>query len=116
MPRKTSKTTKNKARSKVAAKATTKPAKEGQRNRYDWSGAEEKAAKGILPAAPDFSAPTHERFRPLLAEVVKAAKDGNLIELKKMKISPVSSSPKAVDKYRQICIKALTVKLKPKAA
>lgn len=105
----TSKATKSKARTAVKAK-TTKPAKAGERSRYDWTAAEEKATKGTIPPAPDFSAPTHERFRPLLAEVVKAAKDGAVEALRKIKVNPVSSSPKAVDRFRKLCIKALSAK------
>lgn len=105
----TSKTTKSKARTAVKGK-TAKAAHAGERSRYDWTAAEEAAAKGKMPKAPDFSAPTHERFRPLLAEVVKAAVDGNAEALRKIKVNPVSSSPKAVDRFRKLCLKALTAK------
>lgn len=110
------KASKNKARTAVKAKST-KPAKAGERSRYDWNGAEEAAAKGTLPKRPDFSADTHERFRPLLKEVADAvakaaeakgaARSAAIDALKKIKVNPVSSSPKAVDRYRKIALKAL---------
>ncbi len=114
--RKSAKTTGSKARGAVKAKATTakKPASSGERHRYDWNAAEEKANKGIMPTAPDFSAPTHERFRPLLAEVKAAAAKRDVAALKAVKIAPISSSPKAVKRYRDLCVKALTSK--PSAA
>ena len=99
MARKTSATTKASAR---------KPVKEGARNRYDWNAAEELAAKGKVPPALDFSAPTHARFRDALAEVIKAAKAKDAQALKTIKINPVSSSPKALDRYRKLCVKAVS--------
>lgn len=98
------------AKPKAGAKAAPKAGAPGDRQRYDWGGAAEKAAKGQMPATPDFSAPTHERFRPMLAEVVKAAKAGDVRALKGIKINPVSSSPKAIAKYRDLCVQALQAK------
>ena len=68
---------------------------------------EAQAARGLIPAAPDFSAPTHKRFRPMLAEIIKAAKAGSTAALLKIKINPVSSSPRAADRYRKLCVQAL---------
>lgn len=65
------------------------------------------AEAGELPAAPDFSAETHKRFRPKLAEVVSLAEKGDLKGLKAFEINPVSSSPKAIMRYRDLCIIAL---------
>ncbi len=65
------------------------------------------AERGVLPAAPDFSAPTHARFRDKLHEVVVMAMAGNLAGLKKFTINPVSSSPKAIDRYRNLAVIAL---------
>lgn len=67
----------------------------------------EAAQRGELPAAPDFSAETHKRFRPKLAQVVAAAEAGDLAALKAFEINPVSSSPKAIAKYRDLCVVAL---------
>lgn len=108
MPRKTNGTTKATARKPIAKTPT--PAKEGTRSRYDWAGAEELAAKGKMPPPLDFSAPTHARFRDALAEVVKAAKGKDAKTLAAIKINPVSSSPKALDRYRELCLKALKAK------
>lgn len=67
----------------------------------------EAAQRGDLPAAPDFSADTHKRFRAKLAEVVAAAEAGDLATLRAFTINPVSSSPKAIAKYRDLAVIAL---------
>jgi hypothetical protein len=68
------------------------------------------AEKGVLPAAPDFSAETHKRFRPKLAEVVALVEKGDVKALKAFPINPVSSSPKALAKYRDLAVIALEAK------
>jgi hypothetical protein len=68
---------------------------------------EEAARRGKLPAPPDFSAPTHKRFRNKLAAVVELAKAGDLDGLRAFEINPVSSSPKAIARYRDLCVVAL---------
>lgn len=67
----------------------------------------EKAAKGIVPAAPDFSAATHSRFRKPLAEVVALIEAKDIKGLKAFPIKPISSSPKALDKFRNLAVVAL---------
>ena len=68
---------------------------------------EAAAREGKLPEPPDFSAPTHTRFRNKLASVVELAKAGDLKGLQAFQINPVSSSPKAIARYRDLCIVAL---------
>jgi hypothetical protein len=65
------------------------------------------ARKGKLPEPPDFSAETHKRFRKKLATVVELAEAGDLKGLRSFQINPVSSSPKAIARYRDLCIVAL---------
>lgn len=65
------------------------------------------ALRGELPAAPDFSAETHKRFRPKLARLVEMAEKGDVEGLEAEAINPVSSSPKAMDKYRNLAVIAL---------
>lgn len=65
------------------------------------------AEAGELPAPPDFSAKTHERFRKKLAELVAVVKAGNIQALRAFPINPISSSPKALDRYRNLAVKAL---------
>lgn len=67
----------------------------------------EAAQRGELPPIPDFSAPTHARFRKKLDEVVAMAKAGDIKGLKAFHINPVSSSPKAIDRYRNLAVIAL---------
>lgn len=65
------------------------------------------AEAGTLPDAPDFSAETHKRFRPKLAQVVELAEKGDIKGLEAFQINPVSSSPKAIARYRDLCVIAL---------
>jgi hypothetical protein len=68
---------------------------------------EAAAREGKLPEPPDFSAETHKRFRNKLASVVELAKAGDLKGLCEFEINPVSSSPKAIARYRDLCVTAL---------
>lgn len=67
----------------------------------------EQAQSGALPAAPDFSKPTHARFRTKLAKLVALAENGDVEGLKAIEINPVSTSPKAMARYRDLAIIAI---------
>jgi hypothetical protein len=101
-----------KADNKKAKKETTTAPKRavGDRARYDWNGAREAAAKGTIPAAPDFSANTHRCYRGLLAEVVALVKAKDLAGLLAYRVKGSSTSPAAVKRYREIAIVALKAK------
>ena len=62
---------------------------------------------GALPNAPDFSKPTHARFRAKLAQIVALAEAGDIAGLQAFEINPVSSSPKAMARYRDLCVIAI---------
>lgn len=95
---------------KAAAAAARTPV---DRARYPWKEAAEKAAAGTLPKQPDFSAPTHARFMPILDQIKEALKSDNPVPaLKKIEIDPVSSTPIAMNKYRDLCVTALQAKAK----
>lgn len=69
------------------------------------------AQAGKLPSPPDFSADTHTRFRPKLAEVVEMVKARDLKALKAWKFEGfMSTSPKAIQRYRDLAIVALQAK------
>jgi hypothetical protein len=68
---------------------------------------EAKARQGELPPPPDFSAPTHARFRGKLEGLIALAERGDAKALRAVTINPVSSSPKALARYRDLCIAAL---------
>jgi hypothetical protein len=70
----------------------------------------EQAQAGALPAAPDFSKPTHARFRAKLAKLVALAEAGDLEGLKAIEINPVSTSPKAMARYRDLAIIAIVAR------
>ena len=68
---------------------------------------EAKARQGELPHPPDFSALTHARFRAKLEGLIALAERGDAEALRAVTINPVSSSPKALARYRDICITAI---------
>ena len=70
----------------------------------------DQAQTGALPQAPDFSKPTHARFRAKLAQIVALAEAGDIAGLQDFEINPVSSSPKAMARYRDLCVIAITAR------
>ncbi len=68
---------------------------------------EAKARQGELPPPPDFSAPTHARFRAKLAALVELAGKADATGLRAVPINPVSSSPKALARYRDLAVLAI---------
>ena len=70
----------------------------------------DQAQSGTLPTAPDFSKPTHARFRTKLAQIVSLAEAGDIAGLQTFEINPVSSSPKAMARYRDLCVIAITAR------
>ena len=70
----------------------------------------DQAQTGALPQAPDFSKPTHARFRAKLAQIVASAEAGDIAALQAFEINPVSSSPKAMARYRDLCVIAITAR------
>ena len=70
----------------------------------------DQAQTGALPHAPDFSKPTHARFRAKLAQIVALAEVGDIAGLLAFEINPVSSSPKAMARYRDLCVIAITAR------
>lgn len=92
------------------AKAAKEPAADKALGKRAQIAADAEA--GILPAAPDFSAPTHARFRKKLAEIVALVEKADIKALKAYPINPVSSSPKAMDKYRNLAVIALEAQRK----
>jgi hypothetical protein len=109
---------KTKSKKKPTAKRASKPAstkktpkaaaKQEPAHPLGKRAAIEAAARdGKLPEPPDFSAETHKRFRNKLATVVELAKAGDLKGLRAFEINSVSSSPKAIARYRDLCVVAL---------
>jgi hypothetical protein len=80
-----------------------------KRRRTNASAASEAAATGQLPTPPDFSAATHTRFRGKLEGLIALAERGDIEGLRAVAINPVSSSPKAMARYRDLCVMALTL-------
>jgi hypothetical protein len=70
----------------------------------------DQAQSGLLPEAPDFSKPTHARFRAKLAQIVALAEGGDIEALQAFEINPVSSSPKAMARYRDLCVIAIAAR------
>jgi hypothetical protein len=95
------------AATKKAPKAAAKQEAVSTRPLGKRAAIETAAREGKLPEPPDFSAETHKRFRNKLASVVELAKAGDLKGLRAFEINPVSSSPKAIGRYRDLCVIAL---------
>ena len=68
---------------------------------------EARARQGELPLPPDFSAATHARFRAKLEGLVALAEKGDVDGLRAVVINPVSSSPKAMARYRDLAVIAI---------
>jgi hypothetical protein len=75
-----------------------KPAKVGRKPR---------ATSGDPLAPPDFSAKTHERYRPKLAALVALVQARDVNGLKQFHVNPTSTSPKALMRYRDSALAAL---------
>lgn len=88
-------------------KAADKPEAAVTRPLGKRAAIEAAAHEGKLPKPPDFSAETHKRFRNKLQSVIDFAKAGDLKALRAFEINPVSSSPKAIARYRDLCVIAL---------
>jgi hypothetical protein len=84
-----------------------KPAKPARVKVGKRAEALDAAKRGELPAAPDFSAPTHARFRKRLDALISMVGRGDVAALKAEHINPVSSSPKALAKFRDLAVIAL---------
>lgn len=65
------------------------------------------ASRGKMPAAPDFSKPTHKAYRKKLDEVVALVKAKDVAALKAVAIRTSGSSGKALDRFRQMAVAAL---------
>ncbi len=98
-------------RADAIMKATKAPKAPGKR-----AAVLEAAQRGELPAAPDFSAATHARFRKKLAEAVALVEAGNLEGLRAFEINPISSSRKAIARYRDLAVIALEAQAVKKEA
>jgi hypothetical protein len=90
----------------VEQSAEPAPAPSAPRRRRD-ADIEAKARQGELPTPPDFSAPTHARFRAKLAALVELAGKADATGLRAVPINPVSSSPKALARYRDLAVLAI---------
>ena len=60
-----------------------------------------------MPTPPDFTAPTHTRYRAKLAILIALADAGDIAGLQAVEINPNSTSPKALDRYRNRAVAAL---------
>lgn len=76
--------------------------------RYDWDHAENLAAEGTIPQPPDFGAKSRQQYRPVLNTIVAFAKAGELEALRKAELGVHNSPTRAIDRYRRLCIVALS--------
>lgn len=102
----------------AAAPAAEQPMRMKQPRAASGKRAEIEAAAraGTLPAAPDFSADTHKPFRKKLEALTAMIEAGDIDGLRAFAINPISSSPKALDRYRNLAVIALEARAEQKAA
>lgn len=99
---------------------TAKKAEHGRRAASEAHGLSKRAARqaaaeaGKLPRPPSFRAKTHARWRPMLAEVVALAKAGGIDALRSYKIPDYSTSPRAIRRYRDLALVALSARASAK--
>lgn len=67
-----------------------------------------EATSPTLPTPPDFSANTHKAWRKRHAALVALAESGDIDGLRAFHLPDYSSSPKALNRYRNAAIAALT--------
>lgn len=67
----------------------------------------EAARSGTLPAPPDFSAETHKNWRKKLGELTDMVAKRDVAGLREYKINPISTSPRALERYRDAAVIAL---------
>jgi hypothetical protein len=111
------------AKAPKAAKAVKEPkapkepkVKEPGKREAAFAEATASAQRGVLPVAPDFSAPTHKAFRKKLETLVAAAKAGDVDALKADTTEPKSSSRAILCRWRDLTVTALEAKAAKKAA
>lgn len=68
------------------------------------------AKKGKMPKAPDFSAPSRERYRGKLAAITKLVRAKDVAGLVALQINPVDSSGKIMARYRDHAVIAIQAK------
>ena len=66
-----------------------------------------RRARGCSRPWPDFSAETHKRWRPKLARLVELVAARDIAGLRAFEIKPISSSPKALARYRDAAVAAI---------
>jgi len=95
--------------SEIATKTPLQPEPAAPPRRRKDADVEARARQGELPPPPDFSAATH-RFRAKLEGLVALAEKGDIDGLRAVVINPVSSSPKAMARYRDLAVMAIEVR------
>ncbi len=95
--------------SEIATKTPLQPEPAAPPRRRKDADVEARARQGELPP-PDFSAATHDRFRAKLEGLVALAEKGDIDGLRAVVINPVSSSPKAMARYRDLAVMAIEVR------
>jgi len=72
-----------------------------------WRAAEEAAARGEIPPAPDLSAPTHAPYRRKLEKLLDLARAGDAAGLRAVAINATSTTPKALARWRDLAVRAI---------
>lgn len=84
--------------------------------RRDHARILEAAKAGHMPPKPDFRAETHKYWRARLDEVAELAKKGDAAALRKYDVPDYSSSPRAINRFKDLCLVALQARAQAKRA
>jgi hypothetical protein len=95
---------------RAAAEASEAAEKNAKAPTGQRAAAEASAEAGNLPTPPDFTANTHKPYRAKLAKLVEMAEAGDANGLAAMAINPTSTSPRALIRYRDLAIRAITAR------
>ncbi len=75
-----------------------------------------RSVQGVMPTPPDFSAATHKAWRKKLETLVELAANRDVVGLRAFPINPISTSPRALDRYRNAAIAAIEAPAQAQAA
>lgn len=92
----------------AAAKAARTPASDARRTRYDWTAAADAAKNGKIPPALNLEAECHAPYRDKFADLQKMANSKDVAGLKKAKIPSYNSTTKALGRWRDLALQALS--------
>ena len=91
------------AKTKRTKQVTPEPVSKGQRLPKGMA----EALQGVIPEPPDFTANTHKSWRKKLEALTALVEARDLTGLRAFQVNPISTSPKALARYRDCAVAAI---------